>query len=834
LERITLFADVLLPLPVGGTFTYRVPFDLNDQVHAGVRVVVQFGARKIYTALVVRIHEDPPTRYIPKYILSILDETPIVTPVQCAFWDWLAGYYLCYPGEVMNAALPSAFKLASESKIALNPVLPDDLTGLTEKELLLIEALHHRKSIAISEVAKILDQQKTIPVIKTLMEKGIILPEEELNDPYKPRREVFVRLMPEFADDEDALKVLFDQLEKRAKKQLEILMTFIRLSKFGFGQLQEVKRQELLKQSNGSAAQLDTLIRGKGVFECYDKLVSRFDTAGQESDTELIGLTSAQQDALTKIRELFVTKDVVLLHGVTSSGKTELYIKIIRDVIDQGKQVLFMLPEIALTTQIVTRLRKYFGDRVGVYHSRFNVHERVEIWNAVIEKSVAGSTVGRKYDIILGARSALFLPFSNLGLVVVDEEHDPSFKQMEPAPRYHGRDSAIYLAHMHGAKTLLGSATPSVESYFNALQCKYGLVELFERFGSMEMPQIQIVDVKESLRQGLMKSHFSATLLGQIATALSLGEQAILFQNRRGFSLRLECEVCNWMPSCKNCDVTLVYHKKSNQLRCHYCGYVSRIPDKCPECNGVNIKMKGFGTEKVEEELGLIFPKARITRMDLDTTRSKHSLQQIIGDFEARKIDILVGTQMVTKGLDFDNVSLVCILNADNMLSYPDFRAAERSFQLMAQVSGRSGRKYKQGRVIIQTFRPDNPVIRDVVKNDYLAMFKQQLVERQKYKYPPYTRLVLLKLKHKDPDLLNRAADELARALRLVFGKRILGPEFPMVSRIMNYYIKHIMFKMEREVSSGGMKEKMVAVIEKFKQEAVFRPVKVLMDVDPQ
>jgi primosomal protein N' (replication factor Y) len=832
LERITLFADVLLPLPVGGAFTYRVPFELNEQLQEGIRVVVQFGARKIYTALVLRVHETPPKSHVPKYILSVLDENPIVTKVQRTFWDWLAGYYLCHPGEVMNAALPSAFKLASESKIALSPVIPNDLSVLNEKELLLVEALHNRKSIAISEVARILDQQKTIPVIKTLIEKGIIVPEEELNDPYKPRREGFVRLAPAYFNDDGALKLLFDQLEKKAKKQLEIVMTFIRLSKYGFGELQEVKRQELLKQSKSNAAQLEILV-GKGVFEKYEKLVSRFDSSTGESSAGSIELTVGQQEALTKIRELYAAKDVVLLHGVTSSGKTELYIKLISDVIDQGKQVLFMLPEIALTTQIITRLRKYFGNRVGVYHSRFNVHERVEIWNAVLEND-SKEKVNRRYDIILGARSSVFLPFSNLGLVVVDEEHDPSFKQMDPAPRYNGRDAAIYLAHLHGAKTLLGSATPSVESYFNAMQGKYGLVELFERYASMEMPLIQVVNVKESLRQGLMKGHFSSVLVGQLETALDQGEQAILFQNRRGFSLRLECDICHWMPSCKNCDVTLVYHKKNNQLRCHYCGYISRIPDKCPECQGANIKMRGFGTEKVEEELGLIFPKARIVRMDLDTTRSKHSLQQIIGDFEARKIDVLVGTQMVTKGLDFDNVSLVCILNADNMLSYPDFRAAERSFQLMAQVSGRSGRKYKQGRVIIQTNNPDNIVIRYVVKNDFQSMFRQQLVERQKYRYPPFTRLILLKLKHKDPDLLNKAADELAKSLRSVFGKRILGPEFPMVSRIMNYFIKHIMFKIEREASTALMKTKLEEVIDKFQQEPAFKPVKVIMDVDPQ
>ena len=832
MERITLFADVLLPLPVGGTFTYRVPFDLNDQVMAGVRVVVQFGARKIYTALVARVHETPPDDRLPKYIYSVLDENPIVTPVQTAFWGWIAEYYLCHPGEVMNAALPSAFKLASESKIALNPARPEHVPGLNEKELLLLEALQNRKTIAISEVSKILEIQKTIPVIKSLIEKGIILPEEELNDPYKPKRETFVRLTEDF-ETEEILQELFDQLEKRARKQLEIVMTYIRLSHFGFGERVEVKRQDLLKQSKGSTAQLEIMVK-KGVFETYDKIVSRFEVTGRESAVESIELTVGQQEAFDRLRESFLTKDVVLLHGVTSSGKTELYIKLIREVVDQGKQVLFLLPEIALTTQIITRLRKYFGSRVGVYHSRFNVHERVDIWNAVLEKNSIGQAVSQQYDIILGARSSVLLPFSNLGMVIVDEEHDPSFKQMDPAPRYNGRDAAIYLAHLHGAKTLLGSATPSVESYFNAMQGKYGFTGLFERYAGMEMPLIQVVNVKEALRHGRMKSHFSSVLLEQLATALGLGQQAILFQNRRGFSLRLECDVCHWMPTCKNCDVTLVYHKKSNQLRCHYCGYVARIPDKCPDCNGVSIKMKGFGTEKVEEELGLIFPKTRITRMDLDTTRSKHSLQQIIGDFEERKIDILVGTQMVTKGLDFDNVSLVCILNADNMLSYPDFRAAERSFQLMAQVSGRSGRKNNQGRVIIQTYNPENPVIRDVMKNDYVSMFRQQLAERQKFKYPPYVRLVLIRLKHKDPDLLNKAAASLAGSLRAIFGKRILGPEFPMVARIMNYYIKHIMFKIEREVSAAGMKEKLVAEIEKFRMEPGFTQVKVLMDVDPQ
>ncbi|MCK9422619.1 MAG: primosomal protein N' [Bacteroidales bacterium] len=833
MERITLFTDVLLPLPVSGTFTYRVPFDLNDQVREGIRVVIQFGARRIYTALVIKVHENAPKDRIPKYILSVLDENPIVNPVQRTLWDWLAGYYMCFPGEVMNAALPSAFKLASESKITMNPDFREEGMVLNEKEHLLLEALHHRKTIAIADIAKILDQQKVIPVIKTMIEKGIVLVEEELHNPYKPRKEKMVRLTGQFSGNEEAMKTLFDQLERRAKKQLGILMTFIRLSQFGMDEIKPVSKAELLKKSGGTSGQLDILV-SKNVFEFEERVISRFGENENTISIDQIELTGVQAVALRQIQETFQSKEVVLLHGVTSSGKTELYIKLIQGVIDQGKQVLYLLPEIALTTQIINRLKKYFGNRIGVYHSRFNENERVDIWNAVLSAGDKEQAIHRKYDIVLGARSAIFLPFSNLGLVIVDEEHDSSFKQMDPAPRYNGRDAAIFLARLHGAKTLLGSATPSIETYFNCQQGKYGKVEISERYGNMEMPQIQVVNVREETHKGQMKSHFTSVLLDQLGNVLENHEQAILFQNRRGFSLRLECDICHWMPSCINCDVTLVYHKKNNQLRCHYCGYISSIPLKCPECQGTSIKMKGFGTEKVEEELGLIFPKARIARMDLDTARSKHSHQQIISDFEDRKIDILVGTQMVTKGLDFDNVSTVCILNADNMLNYPDFRAPERGFQLMAQVSGRSGRKYKQGKVIIQTFNPTHPIIRDVVNHDYLMMYNQQLAERKKFLYPPYNRLVLLKLKHKNAEFLNKAADQLGKVLRKSFGKRVLGPEFPVVSRIMNYYIKHILIKIEREASVNVMKSKLSEVVGDFQKLPAFKPVKILMDVDPQ
>lgn len=805
-----------------------MPFELNDAVREGARVVVQFGTRKIYTALVCSLHEKPPSGYIPKYILSVLDDTPLVFPAQLDFWEWIASYYLCFQGEVMNAALPSAFKLASETRIVLNPSYRGEADSLQEKEYLLLDALHYRKELEISEISKILDQQKIIPLIKTMIEKGMILVDEELKDRYKPKTDVFVRLSAEYSGNENAMKALFDSLEKKAKKQLELLMNFLRIAGYGSGS--EVKRTSLLQQSGGSAAMLDALVR-KGVFNIEQRTVSRMETFTSLADPDAIQLTAVQQQALDEIHAGFSKKDVVLLHGITSSGKTELYIKLIREVISQGKQVLYLLPEIALTTQIINRLRKYFGDKVGIYHSRFSENEKVEIWQQVMRKDGEPS---QRYDIVLGARSAVFLPFSNLGLIIVDEEHDASFKQSDPSPRYNGRDVAIYLAQQHGARVVLGSATPSMESYYNALQGKYALVEMTERYGQMELPLVRIVNIKEEMRQGRMNTHFSTVLLTQLKEALNKQEQSIIFQNRRGFSPRLECETCFWTPNCKNCDVTLVYHKKSNQLRCHYCGYVSRIPDHCPECKGTNIRMRGFGTEKVEEELGVFFPEAKIARMDLDTTRSRHAYQQILTDFEDRKIDILVGTQMVTKGLDFDHVSTVCILNADNMLNFPDFRSAERSFQLMAQVSGRSGRKNKRGLVIIQSYNPEHPVLKDVVNNDYLSLYKQQSAERQKFCYPPYYRLVLLRLKHKDADVLNKAAADLASDLRKAFGKRVLGPEYPLVGRIMNYYIKQILIKVEKDTSVYAMKIKLAEVTEAFLKEKKYGALRIILDVDPQ
>jgi primosomal protein N' (replication factor Y) len=796
---------------------------MNGQVKEGIRVVVQFGSRKIYTALVRRVHEEVPKSTTPKYILSALDTTPVVSEKQFLFWEWMAEYYLCTVGEVMNAALPSALKLASETKILLHPEWDPEGTGLAEKEELLVEALRYHDSLTISEAARILDQQKVIPLVKTMYEKGMILIEEELTEKVKPKTEKWILLNDELDNGENKLRELFDSLEKKARKQLELLMAFVRLSEYSPGKQVAIRRSALLKETGDSPAALEALVK-KGVFVVNVRQSDRLDEHGPAGHPHAISFSAAQEMALDSIRDQFRDKEVVLLHGVTSGGKTEMYVQLIRETIGRGRQALYLLPEIALSTQVIGRLRKYFGNRIGIYHSRLSEQERAEVWKHTLE--------GR-YDVILGARSALFLPLADPGLVIVDEEHDYSFKQMDPAPRYNARDAAVYLARLHHGNALLGSATPALESYFNAKQGKYGLTELLVRYGDLEMPENIVVDTRQELREGKMKTHFSSVLISQLEEALKTREQAILFQNRRGFSLRIECETCHWMPTCKNCDVTLVYHKQANQLRCHYCGYVMQVPAACPECKGTALRMKGFGTERVEEELQILFPEVRIARMDLDTTRSKNAHQRIINAFEERQIDFLVGTQMVTKGLDFDHVSTVCVLNADNMLSYPDFRSPERSFQLMAQVSGRAGRKNKRGKVIIQTWQPSHPIIRDVVNNDYQSMYIRQLSDRYKFHYPPFWRLILLRLKHKEPDLLNKAAKSLADSLRHDFGKNILGPEYPIVSRVMNQYIKQIMVKIERGGELAEKKRRLSVALKEFAAEREFARVRVIVDVDP-
>lgn len=843
MSRATYFVDVILPLSVTNLYTYRVPFEWAESIAIGKRVVVQFGKGKLYSALVRRIHEIPPKQYVAKYIDSILDDHPIVNQKQFELWEWMCSYYMCNIGDVMVAALPGGLRLSSETKVVLNQTYKERLlkTELTDKEFLILDALEIRQVLTLNDVSDIIEQKIVYPIIKSLIEKGIVLIQEELKEKFKPKIESFVRIT-DYADDEENLKTFFVALEKKAPKQLDVVMTYITLSKRYSKERVEVRKSDILKVIEGGEAALKSLIK-KNVFELYEREVGRL--ASFENENKISNLNEEQQTILDSINAQFgrtenvsgqPVKDVVLLHGVTSSGKTEIYVKLIEQAIAEGKQVLYLLPEIALTTQIINRLRKYFGDMVGVYHSKFNGNERVEVWNNVLGRSLdieKNATEFSNFKLVIGARSALFLPFSNLGLVIVDEEHDTSYKQYDPSPRYNARDAAIYLAHIHKAKTLLGSATPCIESYYNAQDGKYGFAELTKRFGGVQMPEILIADVKEATRKKQMKSHFSPLLLDTITLALDKKEQVILFQNRRGFAPQLECNICAWIPQCANCDVSLTYHKVSNQLRCHYCGYSIKPPTKCAACGDTDLKMKGFGTEKIEEELSIFYPKARISRMDLDTTRSKFAHQHIIQDFEEGNIDILVGTQMVTKGLDFDNVSMVGILNADSMLNFPDFRSFERSFQLMAQVSGRAGRKSKRGKVIIQTQNPDHSIIQEVIANDFASMYTNQLVDRKNFNYPPYFRLIEVTVIHKDVDMVNASSKYLADALKKHFAKRVLGPEFPLVSRVRNLYHKNILLKIERDASVGQVKKILSELLMKFKSSADYKSVRVQIDVDP-
>lgn len=822
MERRTLFVDVLLPLHIPGTYTYRVPFDYNDYIAVGQRVVVQFGSKRMYAALVRRVHEEVP-QYKTKYVLSILDLEPVVSERQFRFWEWMAAYYMCYQGDVMSVALPSAFRLSSESYIVVHPDFCGEYSDLSEDEIKVLDVLSRKDRLDIGEVAEITGYQKIMPLVKTMIEKHIILMDEELRERYIPKKTTWISLAEKYSSDE-AKKELFDELEKKAAnhKQLLVLMQFMQLS--GFGK-DAVKKKDLTDNKTLSPSAIETLIK-KGVLETCQKEESRLHTYESTTSVDTIVLSEEQQRAYDAI--VSCDKEVCLLHGVTSSGKTEVYIRLISKAMSEGKQVLFLLPEIALTAQIINRLRKYFGNAVGVYHSRFSTQERAEVWKRTMDRSDNG------FKVLLGARSALMLPFYNLGLVIVDEEHDSSYKQNDPAPRYNGRDCAVYLAHTWNARTVLGSATPSIESYLNAQNGKYGFAEMMHRYGGMEMPEVLCADMKEAQRKREVQMNFSKFLLDHIREALSRKEQVILFQNRRGFSLRIECDVCHWVPQCKHCDVSLVYHKATNSLRCHYCGYSIPVPHECPSCHSTTLKMKGFGTERIEDDLAVFFPEAKIARMDLDSTSQKKRYSEILNDFDDHKIDILVGTQMVTKGLDFDNVSVVGILSADNLISFPDFRAYERSFQLMTQVSGRAGRRGKQGKVIIQSYQPYHQAIRDAMNNDYGSMYKSQVVERKVFKYPPYYKLIEITLKHLKEEIVNAAASFYAAKLREKFGNRVMGPEYPNVARVRNLYLKKIMirFAVGEAVSEG--KRIMMQLADETLKEKDFGRVQIVFDVDPQ
>lgn len=847
-ERITLFAEILLPLPIPGNFTYRVPYELNDKAKVGQRAVVQFGKTKIMSGLIASLTTEVPDCNNIKYLLDILDDDPVVNAQQLQLWNWISSYYLCYPGEVMQAALPSALKLSSESKIMLSEDFEVDSMTLSDNEFLIVEALQIQPQLTITEVSKIIGYKKVMPLIKTMIEKKIVVMQEELQQKYKAKYERYVRLSNTYHD-EDKMHELMDSLSKRAYKQLELLMAFFVL---GGSADNEVLASELLKKADATSNILSALV-DKGVFETYQKRVSRLKEYKALADVSSIVLTEKQQEAYDAIHQGFDEEKPVLLHGVTASGKTEIYIKLIQEALDEGRQVLYLLPEIALTEQIINRLKKYFGDRVGVYHSRYDNNERVEIWQQVmnfrsqrvnestgqrVETQRLGDSVSlrlcdSKYQIIIGSRSAVFLPFSDLGLIIVDEEHDSSFKQIDPAPRYSARDLAALMSKMFHARLLLGSATPSFESYFNAKQNKYHLVSLTERYGGVEMPEIIVDDLRVETRRKTMQANFGKTLVEAMNKTLEQKNQVILFQNRRGFSLRIECDHCNYIPQCINCDVSLIYHKNQNILKCHYCGYTTSVPTECPNCHSTDLKMHGFGTERIEDDLKVVFPDANSARLDLDTTRTKNSYQYILEQFQNKETDILVGTQMVTKGLDFDSVKVVGVLNADNMLTFPDFRAYERSFQLMEQVSGRAGRKGDKGKVIIQTYQPYHPVILNVISHDYVKFYEEQMPIRRQFNYPPYSRLVMIKLKDVDNIKLNKAASELAKIFRHVFKENLLGPEYPIVSRVKNQYIKQMIIKISKELNSNKVKDYIKNTIEDFKHNNEFKSVKIQIDVDP-
>ncbi len=811
------FIDVILPIPLDKEFTYSIHKNEAAFLKPGMRVAVQFGKSKIYAAIVYRVHQTPPAVYEAKEIEHILDETPIVTNNQLQLWSWIASYYMCTKGEVMRAALPSAFLLESETIILQNDTTTINEKNLRDDEFLIFEALQHQSMLKIHEVMNIIGKKNVLPIIKRLIEKKVVIVQEEIYEQYKPKIVRYVKLHQEYTN-EEVLKSLLETMN-RAPKQKEVLMHLFMLQAQS---TKPISANDLAKRSTSSTAVIKALIDKKILQEYYQQTdrVLFHENANNASKK----LNKYQERALKEIQKSFVDKNVCLLHGVTSSGKTEVYVKLIEEQLSTNKQVLYLLPEIALTTQLITRLQVYFGDKLIVYHSKYSVNERVEAWNKVMKSMDA--------QLIIGARSSVFLPFNNLGLIVVDEEHEGSYKQFDPAPRYHARDTAIVLSNIFNAKVILGSATPSLESYYNAQQGKYDLITLTRRHGDVLMPEINLVDLKTKYKRKEMSGHFSDTLLVAIQEALSEEEQVILFQNRRGYSPIVECTTCGHSPQCTNCDVSLTYHHHRNQLRCHYCGYHIMMMRQCMACSSTELSTKGFGTEQIENELKELFPDHTIGRMDQDTTRGKHGYEKIITQFEEGVIDILVGTQMLTKGLDFRNVTLVGVMNADNLLNFPDFRAHERSFQLIQQVSGRAGRTKKRGKVLIQTYNPYHQILQQVSINDYSGMYKDQKEERYQYKYPPFYRIIKITGRHKDYNKVNEATKWLAKSLVNVFGEYVLGPEFPPISRVRNQYHKNILIKIPNGQSLTKTKVAIKKVQNSFKSIKEFAGVRLIINVD--
>ena len=822
------YADVILPLPLDGAFTYALPQEIAAQVEIGCRLIVPFGNRKFYSGIVVRLHNDAPSFNL-KEAIELLDTKPILLPSQTSLWKWIAEYYICTLGEVYNAAIPTGMKLESETSVVISPEFSynQDLR-LNKAEESILNALCDSDGERITVLQKSTGIRHILPHVNRLLQKGILLIKEEVRRTYKPKTISYVTLSEKYFE-EEAFNHLLETL-KRCSAQRNLLLSYSKESGFSAALalknihlLKEVNRQELLERSNASSSILKALI-DKGVFKITNKNIGRIPEGFLPEEMALPQLSEAQQKAYNSIQDVWKTRPTCLLHGVTGSGKTEIYIHLISHALKKGKQVLYLLPEIVLTVQLTQRLKRVFGNRLGIYHSRYSDAERVEIYQKMLSDE--------PYDIIVGVRSSVFLPFKQLGLVIVDEEHETSYKQQDPAPRYQARNTALVLAAQHKAFSLLGTATPSLESYYNAQAGRYGMVTLSTRFRDAKLPMVEVVDIKELRRKKMMKGAFSPRLLELMQSALEQRKQIILFQNRRGFAPMMECHTCGWVPKCQNCDVSLHIHKGIKALTCHYCGAVSPLPEKCPNCEGNNLRTQGYGTERIEDEIKQVFPEARIARMDLDTTRSRQSYERIISDFQKGYTDILVGTQMVSKGLDFQHVSVVGILNANTMLCQPDFRSYERAFQMMSQVAGRAGRHGAQGHVVLQTTDTEIPVIQQVVEHNYDGMYADQIQERELFNFPPHCRLIYVYMKHRNETTVHQLAKDTADFLRKIFGRRVLGPDTPPIGRIQNMFIRKIILKVELKANLSEARQRLKQLQTYLLEQPQYKSAQFYFDVD--
>lgn len=811
-----MYISVILPLAVPKVYAYSVPEEFQALIQFGVRVEVPL-RNKLYSAIVTAIIDKPKGLQKLRSIRSVIDKHPLITSLQYRFWTWIAEYYMSTIGEVMNIAMPSGLKLNSETKLILRDDIDAYELELNEKEFLVAEAINIQHELSIHQVQEILDQKTVYPIIKSLLDKQVLYVKEELKSGFKKKEEEFVRLSQEYVDDSNKIKEAFDKL-KRSAKQTRALLSFIQLSKENAW----VRKKNLYKKADIDNSVVKALVK-KEIFEIELKEVSRIGLEDLHAEKHS-PLNPHQEKALEEIHVSFSNKNHLLLFGVTGSGKTRIYIELIKEYLEKGKQVLYMLPEIALTTQIVERLMQVFQGDIGVYHSKMNNNQRVELWNACLSGK----------SLIMGARSSLFLPFTNLGLIIIDEEHDASFKQSDPSPRYNARDAALYLSQLTGAKVLLGSATPSLSSYLNASEGKIGLVKILERHGDSVLPEMKIIDLREKYKKGMMHGHVSNDLKHAIDRTLSSGEQVLLFQNRRGYAPTLKCTVCDFHAECPNCDLSLTIHQAFNELRCHCCGYRHKMPSECPQCGYRELKKLGFGTEKIELEIQKLFPESKVARMDYDTAKTKSAYQSILSDFREGEIDILVGTQMITKGLDFDKINVVGILNADSLLYFPDFHANERAFQLITQVAGRAGRRSKRGQVIIQTFSPQHPVILETENYNYKQFYKREMSERRRFYYPPFFRMIRITIRHKDFKLAEDAAQLFAKKLKDKIGNRVIGPTVPGIARIRGKYQQQITIKMEKNKNA----------IEKIKNWIIYyrnellnmegkKSLRFIIDVDP-